>query len=74
MAWIQVLTIIASVAGIVWMMTVMINKRIDDKVTAVNNRIDDRTGSIETLLKELIAVTNKRIDDNKDQISELRKA
>ena len=74
MAWIQVLTIIASVAGIVWMMTVMINKRIDDKVTAVNNCIDDRTGSIETLLKELIAVTNKRIDDNKDQISELRKA
>ena len=63
MAWIQVLTIIASVAGIVWMMTVMINKR-----------IDDRTGSIETLLKELIAITNKRIDDNKDQISELRKA
>ena len=74
MAWIQVLTIIASVAGTVWMMTVMINKRIDDKVTAVNNRIDDRTGSIETLLKELITVTNKRIDDNKDQISELRKA
>lgn len=74
MAWIQVLTIIVSVAGIVWMMTTMVNKRIDDKTAAVNKRIDDRIGSIETLLKELISATNKRIDDNKDQISELRKA
>ena len=66
MAWVQVLTIIVtiivSVAGLMWMMTVMINKRIDDK-----------TSALETLIKELIAAVNKRIDDNKEQIAELRK-
>ena len=54
--------VIVSVAGVMWMMTVMVNKRIDDK-----------TSSIETLIKELIAAVNKGIDDDKEQISELRK-
>lgn len=54
--------VIISVAGVMWMMTVMVNKRIDDK-----------TSSIETLIKELIAAVNKGIDDDKEQIAELRK-
>ena len=62
MMWVQVLTIIVSVAGVMWMMTVMVNKRVDDK-----------TSSVETLIKELIAAVNKGIDDDKEQIAELRK-
>lgn len=62
MTWVQVLTIVVSVAGVMWMMTVMVNKRVDDK-----------TSSVETLIKELIVAVNKGIDDDKEQIAELRK-
>ncbi|SNZ15030.1 hypothetical protein [Hydrogenobacter hydrogenophilus] len=68
MDWTQTITIIASFVGIISIVVVLLNKRIDD----TNRRIDDLRQDIDRRLDKMEQEIDRRLDKIEQDIREIR--